>query len=40
MVTKGEGGVINEKFGVDLHTLLYTYKIDKQQGPTKEHREL
>ena len=37
---RGRGGGINEEFGVDVYTLLYIYKIDKQQGSTVEHREL
>ena len=41
MVTKGEmwwGGVY--KSGAwDEHTQATTYKIDKQQGPTIQHRE-
>ena len=38
MVTKGKGG-INWEFGIRRYTLLYI-KIDEQQGPTVEHREL
>ena len=39
MVTKQERkGGINQEFGVNRYTLLY--KIDKQQEPTVQHREL
>ena len=36
MVTEGVtwGGGINQDVGIYIHTLLYIYKIDNQQGPT------
>ena len=35
----GGGGGINQEFGINRqHTTIY--KIDKQQGPTVQHREL
>ena len=41
MVTKGERGVGRDKLGVwDYHRHTTIYKIDNQQGPTVEHREL
>ena len=35
--TVGAGG-INEEFGINIHKTIY--KIDRQQGPTVQHREL
>ena len=32
------GRGINQEFGTNIHTT--TYKIDNQQGPTVQHREL
>ena len=41
MVTRGEGlgGGIDWTFGIGMYTLLYL-KIDNQQGPTVQHREI
>ena len=36
---KMEGG-IDQEFGSNIYTLLYIYKIDNQQGPTVQHKEL
>ena len=39
MVTKGgNGGGINQEFGINRYTTIY--KIEKQQGPIVQHREL
>ena len=35
----GAGGVITQEIGVDTYTTT-VYKIDKQQGPSVQHREL
>ena len=41
MVTKGERGWGKDKLGVsDWQIQTTAYKIDKQQGPTLQHREL
>ena len=41
MVTKGERGGGRDKLGVwDQQIQIIIYKVDKQQGPTVQHREL
>ena len=39
MVAKGGGGGMGWKFGISKMQTS-TYRTDKQQGPTAEHREL
>ena len=40
MITERErgGGGINQEFEINIQTLLFLYKIGKQQGPTVQHR--
>ena len=41
MVAKGEGGWWGEGLGVrDQQMQIIKYRVDKQQGPTVQHREL
>ena len=37
---RGGGGGMDWEFGIDQQMQTITYRMDKQQGPTVQHREL
>ena len=40
MVTRGDGGWVDKLAVWDEHVPTTVYKVDKQQRPTAQHREL